>query len=115
MAQKIMRKEPLVFNKEYVDYTTADYQIGGLEMIEPFGVFVFCGTAYYTTKSLWLDDDCIPDCYFYEYALDTNRIIYTTKKSIRIGDISIFLSAMSKEEQEQFYLNLPELTELLKL
>ena len=112
-----MRKEPLIFNPEkIIDKDNIKHLIFGLEVIEPFGMFVVHDYACYTSESLWKNKKYNLPNYFLFKELNILLIKNSSDgESISYTTLLEFIEAMSEEERAQFYLNLPELTELLRL
>ena len=110
-----MRKEPLIFKPiDNLYAINPKYTIPGLDMIEPFGSAQWGSFLVYTTKSL---------SNINKYTDGTGSYIYYNfynEKNIYIisgnyGCLDALVAVMSEEEQIQFYLNFPEIAELLKL
>ena len=109
-----MRKEPLIFeaiSNSWQD--NPDYTIPGLDIIEPFGSTQWDTFSIYTTESLYnvkLYSNRIGN---YVYHSHDGKIIYVVNG--KCGCLDSFVALMSEEEQAQFYLNFPDIAELLKL
>ncbi len=118
-----MRKEPLIFNTINSKKPLIG-EILGLNLIEPFGMVTYVIQnnyyAYYTTEEFWKVKKS-KEMKFMQYYLYLNFDEINYRSSCGYTDIefvitmSQFIEAMPKEERAQFYLNLPELTALLRL